>query len=87
MAKAKVIESEYDQLIKNKVRATRRARTSTFTEEEREDRRRKSARLAMESRRRATAVLIDRYRDEYDTLYINERNALLETKNPRYVSG
>lgn len=78
-------QSEYDKLINTKVKATRRARTSPYTEKEREERRRQSARLAMESRRRATAVLIARYREEYDELYTNERNALLESGNPRYV--
>lgn len=77
--------SEYDKLINTKVKATRRTRTSTYTPEEREARRRQSARLAMESRRRATAVLIARYREEYDALYTSERNALLESGNPRYT--
>ena len=77
--------SEYDKLINTKVKATRRTRTSTYTPEEREERRRQSARLAMESRRRATAVLIERHRPEYDELYTNERTALLESGNPRYV--
>lgn len=77
--------SEYDKLINTKVKATRRTRTSRFTEEEREERRRASARLAMESRRRATAVLIARYPEEYDELYDNERTALIESGNPRYI--
>lgn len=80
------MKSEYDRLISTKVRATRRTRTSNYSEEEREERRRQSARLAMETRRRATAVLIARHRDEYDDLYTNERTALLESKNPRYVT-
>lgn len=80
-------QSEYDRLIRNKVGVTRRTRTSTYTEAEREERRRTSARLAMESRRRATAVLIDRHRKEYDELYTVERQALLDSKNPRYTKG
>lgn len=80
-------KSEYDRLINSKVRATRRTRTSPYSEQEREERRRKSARLAMETRRRATAVLIARHREEFDALYDTERTALVESKNPRYVSG
>lgn len=78
-------QSEYDKLINTKVKATRRTRTSPYSEAEREERRRQSARLAMETRRRATAVLIARHREEYDELYTDERAALLASDNPRYV--
>jgi hypothetical protein len=77
--------SEYEQLINTKTRQVRRTRTSVYTEEERTEKRRASARLAMESRRRATAVLIARYRAEYDELYTTERESLLGSGNPKYT--
>jgi hypothetical protein len=81
MANAK---SEYEKLIAKGMVHSRK-RSTTLTDEERAERRRASSRLAMEARRRATAVLVARHRDDYDTLYDKERKVL--ERDPRYKIG
>lgn len=73
--------SEYERLIAHDLLHSR-GRRSSLTDEERKTRRRKSAALSMEARRRASAVLIARYKGEYNELYEQERAVLVE--DPRY---
>jgi hypothetical protein len=77
----KIDPSEYERLINEESLYTR-GRRSTLTDEERTKRRRAQSRFAMETRRRAVSVLINRHRQEYDELYDAERRAL--ELDPRY---
>lgn len=78
---ARPVKSEYEKMLARGMIHTRK-RAVGLSEEEKAERRKTSSRLAMEARRRATAVLISQHKSEYDDLYEGERNVL--RKDPRY---
>lgn len=49
---------------------------NTLTPDERAARKRATTRLSMEARRRATTVLINRHKSQFDRIYQAEREAL-----------
>lgn len=55
---------------------------SQLTDDEKAERKKASTRLSLEARRRATTVLINRYKVQFDKLYKAERAALQD--DPRY---
>lgn len=76
--------SEYEKLVALGMIMPRKGE-HVMSPEERLERRRQTTRLSMEARRRATRVLIINHKEEFDSLYRNEREALKE--DPDYKVG
>lgn len=68
-------KSEYDKLVAMGLIHGRKDKPP-MTEDERKQRRAAQTRLMMEARRRAQRVLVQVYKDEFDDLYRQEKEAL-----------
>lgn len=72
--------ASYDELVRQGLIHTRKG-TDVMSPEERLERRRAQTRTSMEARRRATQVLIHSHKDEFDTLYKSEKEALSDAES------